>query len=315
MPEITDTIARWTAAALLVSASGCNVVRMTENRLERRYTRADLSAHTLHATGLELAYRDSGPHASSQHTPVLLLHGFGASAIWQWPHQVEALAKTRRVIVPDLLWFGESIAAVEDFSLDAQVHTVQLLLAELELDRVDVVGVSYGGLVAHELAVNEPDRVRKLVLVDSPGRAFSLPEYRALCARFEVQSAAEFLIPTDIAGVQVLLELAYERPPRAPDWAKRQILTGLYANHPTQKAALIDTLVADIDEFSSRPLPAPRPTLVVWGEHDPVFPLDAGQRLTKMLDATLVVIPDARHAPNMEHPEAFNHALIEFLDQ
>lgn len=66
---------------------------------------------------------------------------------------------------------------------------------------------------------------------------------------------------------------------------------------------------------SEHPLPSPRPTLVVWGEHDPVFPLDAGRRLSKMLDATLVVIPDARHAPNMEHPEAFNRALIEFLDQ
>ncbi|PRQ06813.1 alpha/beta fold hydrolase [Enhygromyxa salina] len=303
------------AAALLVSAGGCNVVTMTEHQLERRFTRAELSAQTLDTEGIAIAYHDGGADKSSEHTPVLLLHGFGASAIWQWPHQVEALAETRRVIVPDLLWFGDSIADAQDFSLDAQVHAVQLLLNELELGQVDVVGVSYGGLVAHELAVNEPDRVRKLVIVDSPGRAFSLAEYRALCDRFDVDSAADFLIPKDEAGVQVLLELAYERPPKAPGWAKRQILAGLYVKHSAQKAALIDTLVADIDGFTSRPLPAPRPTLVVWGEHDPVFPLDAGQRLSTMLDATLVVIPNARHAPNMEHPKPFNRALIEFLDE
>lgn len=306
--------------ALLLCASGCNVVRMTEHRLERQYTRAELAPQTLSTQGLELSYRDGGAASHTDHTPVLLLHGFGASAIWQWPHQAQELAQTRRVIVPDLLWFGDSIAVAQDFSLDAQVHAMQLLLDELEAHGmsggvVDVVGVSYGGLVAHELAVQEPTRVRKLVLVDSPGRAFSLAEYQALCARFGVDSAAKFLIPTDEAGVQVLLELAYAHPPKAPDWAKRQILAGLYADYPIQKAALINTLVADIDELASRPLPAPRPTLVIWGEHDPVFPLDAGQRLTTMLDARIVVIPDARHAPNMEHPKPFNQALIEFLDE
>ncbi|WP_181197623.1 alpha/beta fold hydrolase [Enhygromyxa salina] len=306
---------RWVASALLglVITSGCNVVRMTERHLEHRYDRAQLDAKRLTKDGVTLAYQDGG--AVSQATPVLLLHGFGASAIWQWPDQVEALAKTRRVIVPDLLWFGASSSDTRDFSLDAQVHAMQLLLDELELPAVDVVGVSYGGLVAHELALVEPERVRKMAFVDSPGRAFSLDEYRALCDRFEVDSAAEFLIPTDEDGVQVLLDLAYQRPPKVPAWAKRQILTGLYGDRPQEKAALVDALVDNIDDLTSRPLPAPRPTLVLWGQNDPVFPLAAGQRLAKMLDAELVVLPDARHAPNMEHPKAFNQALIGFLDR
>lgn len=306
------------AAALgivVAASSGCNVVTMTERHLDRRFDRADLEVATSTTDAAHLTYRYGG--ATSERTPVLLLHGFGASAIWQWPDQVEALAPTRTVIVPDLLWFGGSRPTTADYRLDAQVAAMQALLDELaehDIERVDVVGVSYGGLVAHELAVAEPERVRRLVMVDSPGRAFSMDEYRALCDRFGVESAAEFLIPEDEHGVQVLLDLAYDDPPRPPKWAKRQILAGLYTDHADEKAALIDTLVADIPDYASRPLPAPRPTLIVWGENDPVFPLAAGRRLAEMLDAELSVIANAKHAPNLEHPERFNATLIAFLD-
>ncbi len=74
-------------------------------------------------------------------------------------------------------------------------------------------------------------------VVDSPGRAFSAPDYEALCARFGAESAADSLIPTHADGVQTLLDLALYEPPHPPEWAKRQILEGLYPDQPKQKAA------------------------------------------------------------------------------
>jgi pimeloyl-ACP methyl ester carboxylesterase len=295
-------------AALLALLTGCNVVALQRASIERTMRGAGLEARDerLGADRVHYWVGGSGP-------TVLLVHGFGASAMWLWYPQVADLARDHRVIVPDLLWFGDSRSDDRDFSIDHQVRALEALLDRLGEREASVVGVSYGGLVAHELASDRAASVRRLVLVDTPGRVYTREDYRRLCRSLRVDHVGQVLVPRDPGGVDRLLGLAYFDPPWVPDFALRQALASLYASYRDERVALLDALLRDMDALVVRPVTLRAPVMVIWGQQDPVFPLAIGERLASALHASLRVIENARHAPNLEHPEEFNRTLRAFL--
>jgi pimeloyl-ACP methyl ester carboxylesterase len=191
---------------------------------------------------------------------------------------------------------------------------VEALLDKLGDREADVVGVSYGGLVAHELASDRASAFRHLVIVDSPGRVYTREDYKRLCDHFGVDHLGKVLVPRDARGVETLLGLAYFDPPWAPGFALEQTLTTLYANYKDERVALLDALLRDQDAVLARPVTLRAKTLLIWGREDPVFPLAVGHRLAASLHAPMRVLDRARHAPNMEYPEEFNRILRGFLD-
>jgi pimeloyl-ACP methyl ester carboxylesterase len=296
--------------AHVLGGSCVDVVAWQRRSLTRQLEGAGVSARVLQlGDDRVLVWSNRGPGPA-----VVLIHGFGASALWQWTPQAVALAPGHRVIMPDLLWFGGSSSTRRDYSVDHQAAAVVATLDALGVAEADLVGISYGGIVAYEIASARPERVRRLVLVDTPGRDFGDDDYAALLRRFDTDDFARVLLPVDDAGVRVLIELAYEHPPWTPDFALRQARRGLYAVNREELAALVHQLLADREALRARPTRVRCPALVVWGENDPVFPLAIGERLARSLGARLEVIADARHFPNAEHPEPFNLVLLEFLD-
>ncbi len=181
-------------AALLAVLTGCNVIALKQAGIERTLRDAGMAPADVRL-GADTVHYWSGGHGPT----VLLVHGFGASASWLWYPQVEDLTRDHRVLLPDLLWFGDSRSDQRDFSLDHQVKMVEALLDRLGEREVDVVGVSYGGLVAHELASNRVEGMRSLVLVDTPGRVYTHEDYRSVCRRFHVSALTEVLVPHDSA--------------------------------------------------------------------------------------------------------------------
>lgn len=108
---------------------------------------------------------ERGPGGSDA---LLLVHGFGDTNTWQtWVKNVDALSMSARVYALELLGYGESDTPAE--TLDAQGHAeVVLELMEREgIRRADLIGLSWGGQVVQEIAIRKPERVNKLVLVDS----------------------------------------------------------------------------------------------------------------------------------------------------
>jgi pimeloyl-ACP methyl ester carboxylesterase len=276
---------------------------------------AGLTERTLTLGPDTVHFWEGGARASPQAPTLVFVQGFGADALWQWVPQAESFARRHRVLVPDLLWFGGSSSTSRDFSLDHQARALLALLDRLEEARVQLVGISYGGLVSFQLAAAAPDRVARLVLVDSPGCAYRRADLDALLARFGKQQASDLFVPRTEADVDQLMALAYEDPPWVPGFAKRQVLAQLYGDHRDEKVALLDTLLASLDARPACERTA-RPTLLIWGRGDPVFPLEIGERLARALGekATLEVIDAARHAPNLEHPERFDALLAPFLE-
>ncbi len=290
----------------------CNLVRLQQGRLEDQLKEAGIRPATRAVGDAEVAHWEGG---SGPRRPVLLIHGFGGSALWTWAGQATALAADRRVVMPDLLWFGGSRTRATETGLDDQVAAIDGLLTALGLAQVDVVGISYGGLVAHELAAAHPDRVGRLVLVDTPGRVFTRDDQKALLARFGTDDFGTVLLPTTPEGVTRLMELAYADPPWMPGFVRGQTLEVMFLGNRAQQAGLLASLGAELAAGTSRAGRVTAETLVVWGRDDPVFPIEVGQRLAASLNAKLEVIDRARHAPHLEHPEAFDRILRAFLDQ
>jgi pimeloyl-ACP methyl ester carboxylesterase len=295
-------------AVVLACLTGCNVVAWQQGKIETGMRAAGLEPATVRL-GADTVHYWAGGHGPT----VVLVHGFGGSAEWLWFPQADDLAKDHRIIMPDLLWFGDSRSDQQDFTIDHQVRALEALLDRLDAREADVVGVSYGGLVAHELASDRAASVRHLVLVDTPGRVYTREDYRLLCRRFHVDHLGRVLVPSDADGVSQLLGLAYFDPPWVPGFALEQTLTALYAPYRQERAALLDGLLDNIDAIEARPVTLTARTMVVWGRQDPVFPLEVGERLATRLRAPLRVVESARHAPNLEHPDTFNRILREFI--
>lgn len=98
---------------------------------------------------------ESRPGTSRQQT-VLLLHGFGASAMWQWLHQVRALGSAGfNVVMPDLVFFGGSWSSSAERSIGFQANAMSLLMQHLGKDTFHVCGISYGGFVAYRSAAGQ----------------------------------------------------------------------------------------------------------------------------------------------------------------
>ena len=298
------------AALMLELVSACNVVRIGERSLSRKLERRGVRSESVRIGDANVSYFEGG-----EGRPVVLLHGFGASAVWQWHEQVGPLAKGRRVIVPDLLWFGDSWSKRRDFSLNHQIEVVAGLLDHLGVAEADFVGISYGGIVAHELAAMYPERVGKLVILDSPGRSYTAEDHEAMLDRFGVDDVGKLLVPSTPADVQTLLDLGYHKPPRVPGWVQSQVLDGMYTQFRAEKVLLLETLLDELDELDERPGEVRHETLLIWGDQDSVFPVEIGKRLEAEMEgrAQLRVIEGAGHAPNLEHGALVARWLVEFL--
>jgi pimeloyl-ACP methyl ester carboxylesterase len=302
------------ASLMLELVSACNVVRLGERQLERKLERKGLRSDRVQLGDANMLYWEGGS-SDPNARPVVLLHGFGASAIWQWHEQVGPLARDHRVIVPDLLWFGGSWSRRRDYSIDHQIESVLALLDHLGVEQADFVGISYGGILAHEIAALHPERVNRLAILDSPGRVYTDADYRGMLDRFAVADVGELMIPETPEQVQVLLELGYHKPPKAPRWVQNQVLEVMYSRFRDEKGLLLDTLLTTLAGLADRPGKVDQDTLLIWGREDRVFPVEIGQRLAKDLGqrCELRIIEGAGHAPNLEHPRLVADMLVDFL--
>jgi len=226
-----------------------------------------------------------------------------------------ALIRNRRVIVPDLLYFGESTSQLPQPGLEQQVEVIAQLLDRLGVSQADVVGTSYGGFVAQAMATRYPERVRRLVLVDSPGSIFEEADYQHILEVFEITQLEELLLPQNDDGMRRLMNLAWHDPPRIPRFLLADARRALFRDQIDQKKALLADLVSYMGQGHPLPEQFWSRTLLLWGAHDPIFPVTLAERVSRAwTGARLVVIPGASHAPQLERPRLFNTVLKGFID-
>ncbi|MCB9681003.1 MAG: alpha/beta hydrolase [Alphaproteobacteria bacterium] len=307
---ITD---RLTLSTMILSSTlaGWSFYNLYRARTVQKFRRLGVEAYQATLDNGQLFYWAGGKGDAK---PLLLIHGFGGDAMFGWSEQMR-LARHRFLIAPDLLWFGGSHSHAGDFTHRYQARTLEQLLDHLAVERCDVVGISYGGFVAGELANACPDRVDKLVIVDSPGHVYTLDDYHAMLDRLGLDSIAEMIVPDDPSGVRRLLQLAYHRPPPVPSFVARDIYAHMFVRWKVEKVRLLDQLLAMADQIDPRDYHITAPTKILWGEHDELFPVPVAHRLADALDGPVDVhvIPSTNHAPNMERWAHFNDQVMGFI--
>ncbi|XP_074559015.1 uncharacterized protein LOC141814955 [Curcuma longa] len=248
-------------------------------------------------------------------TPLLLIHGFGATAIWQWSVYIRPLLRAGfDLYVPDLLFFGASSSLSPDRSESYQARCVAAAMVALGVRRFCLVGVSYGGFVAYRLAAMYPTAVERVVLC---GAGVCLEERDLVSGLFvvsDVGEALQLLLPQRPENLRRLVRLSFVRPlPVLPSCFLRDYIQVMCSKHRKEKTELIYTLVK---ERKLTDLPRiTQPTLILWGEQDRIFPLELGHRLKRHLgdNARLIVIRKAGHAVNLEKSKDICQHIIRFF--
>lgn len=249
--------------------------------------------------GLDVHLRDEGPRDDP--LPIMLLHGTSAS-LHTWQPWVNELARSRRIITMDLPGFGlTGPRADADYSIGMYVRFVAGLLDALRVRQVVLGGNSLGGEIAWNVVLSHPDRVKRLILVDSAGFPLN-PESIPIGFRIAripgLNRLMTHLLPRPM--VEASVRNVYGDPSRVtPELVDRYFELTLRAGN---RAALVSRL--RIMRFVD-PGPALAslrvPTLIIWGGRDRLIPAEHGRLFAGAIAGSrLVVFDGLGHVPHEE---------------
>jgi len=263
-----------------------------------------------------MSYRTAG-----EGPVIALVHGITSTSD-TWRELLPLLAQRHTVVAPDLLGHGDSAKPRGDYSLGANAAGLRDLLAALGHDRATVVGHSLGGGVAMQFAYQFPERCERLALIASGGlgrevhsllRAASLPGSELVLPLI----AAPKVLETGAAVGAFLARIGLRPSSDLGEIARGYASLG----NSRSRLAFLHTLRAVIDPLGQRVsaydrlyLAAEVPTLIVWGERDPVIPAEHGRDAhAAMPGSRLAILPQAGHFPHLERPRTVARVLEELV--
>jgi pimeloyl-ACP methyl ester carboxylesterase len=266
----------------------------------------------LELDGMQVHIRDTGPREDA--VPIVLLHGM-SSSLHSYEGWQAALQTRHRVISVDLPGFGLTGPSPQgDYRIDAYTRFVLRLLDTLGVKRVILVGNALGGEVAWQTAVLAPERVRKLVLIDSDGyqpSVLSMPLAFQIASMRGLRWVSERILPR--ALVESSVRSVFGDPSKATkEKVDRYFELNLRVGN---RRALFQRM--DQAQFGSSAQLIRRvqqPTLVLWGEKDGMISHDHGNLFCRDIPrCKLVTFPNLGHLPQEEDPPSTLKVLQPFL--
>lgn len=296
----------------LVLCAGCADLRLRPYRDDRCLAdyRYALGEQRLDIGDLQVCYQELGRGRT-----VLILPGLGTNIDF-WQLNAPVLAERYHVLLVDLPGLGKSAKPDAPYDLLWMCAQIIAFLDAKGVDETSVIGGSLGGHLGLLLALHYPQRIEKLVLMGSPGAweppgpalrlAFLLFWHDALVTdyvRWRWPFLYQHMFRRQTPMTQAILR--YQMAARAgggyfaPEGrAMSRCLRSIFDNSCRDRLGAVDC-----------------PVLLVWGEYDEIHPRATAEYLRLHLpDSRLVVIPDAGHEAMVDQPEAFNRAVLSFLD-
>jgi pimeloyl-ACP methyl ester carboxylesterase len=273
--------------------------------------------HEIDLHGHRVFYRSAGSG------PVLVLvHGI-TSTSETWSRVLPYLAERFTVIAPDLLGHGESAKPRGDYSLGAYASGIRDLLFALGHERATFVGHSLGGGIAMQLAYQFPEHCERLVLVSSGGLGRDITPLLRAASLPGSELVLPLLANDRLLGAGRAVGRALGRVGLRVHTDLGEVLRGhaSLADGET-RAAFVHTLRTIVDPRGQRVDASDRlylaqaiPFLIVWGERDPIIPVEhalAAHRLVP--ESRLELFPDAGHFPHLDDPLRFVRLLTDFVE-
>jgi pimeloyl-ACP methyl ester carboxylesterase len=250
--------------------------------------------------------------------PLLFLHGLGGS--WEdWAANLQAFAPSYRAVAMDFPGFGDSEKPEGDYSIEWLTGIVEKFLEERKLERATIVGHSMGALVALKLAARGNPRVERLIVVDAVGIG-DKAEFLSYVLTKKIMgpdSRWESIEGMMRDQFKMMIEsfIKVQKPKTSKEFFQSVPKSPITGN-PLLPMTPSVQLSASIIDFDIRPQLAfiLQPTLILWGEKDPIAPrADARYLKSKIPRATLTIVEGCGHSPMKEQPERFDREVWKFL--
>jgi pimeloyl-ACP methyl ester carboxylesterase len=266
-------------------------------------------SHFADIDGVSVHYQEKGTGK-----PLVLLHGF-TSSTYSWKDVFEPLSQNFRVIAVDLKGFGFSGKPDGDYSRRAQATLVGHLLDYLKIEKAWLCGNSMGGEIALNFALQNPQRVAGLILIDSAGVNVTgsgslAPRYLLLPVVGRVLTA--LALTSDKLVRQGLEKSFYDQTKVTNErvaYYYRPLKTrgGQLATVRARTQANEFPIEPELERISM-------PTLIIWGAQDALIPLEAGYKINKLIkESKLVIFDSCGHLPQEEMPARVVDEVTTFI--
>jgi pimeloyl-ACP methyl ester carboxylesterase len=305
--EATDSTrraVRIAAVVLLMSALGFVILAWRNPLwLVDRQIDAKLKLHGVHSNyvtvnGYRMHYLVGGSGR-----PLLLVHGLGSRGE-DWANLIPQLIHSgNHVYALDLLGYGDSDQPRDArYSISQQAAMVEGFLDSQHLQQVDMAGWSMGGWIAMQVALQQPQRIRRLVLLDSAGLRFQLSFDPAL---FQPAS------PTDLVKLEEIL-IPHPRP--LPGFlAMAMLRRGDHVGWVVRRS--VQSMMTGEDLVDGKLGALTMPVLIGWGDQDKLIPLSVGYRLhQEMLQSVLDVYDGCGHLAPQDCVSQVGPSIVDFLN-
>jgi pimeloyl-ACP methyl ester carboxylesterase len=266
---------------------------------ELRMRSTGAESHVVMVDGHRIHYYVSGPVNGA---PIVLVHGLGGRSedfVSLAPYLVKS---GYRVYTPDLLGFGQSEEPTDaSYSISDQADVVVGFLDAVGLNRTDLGGWSMGGWIAQKVAVDHPERVSRLVLMDSAG------------LKMPPAWDTRLFTPTTPAELDQLDALLMPHPPAVPKFVAEDILR-ISSNYAwVVKRAVASMLTAK--DVMDDDLPSLKmPVLILWGQLDRITPLSEGEAIHLLIPQShMVIASGCGHLAPQSCSNEFGPAMTRFL--
>ncbi|XP_024022006.1 monoacylglycerol lipase abhd6-B [Morus notabilis] len=291
-----------------------SIAAVREWYLRRRFSFAGLKSTTTDFSDGTIMHCWVPRHRSDSKPNLLLIHGFGANAMWQFTDFVGPVARHFNLYVPDLLFFGGSTTTRPERSDSFQAQCIAVLMEGHGVRRMHVAGLSYGGFVGYCLAAQFKERVERVVLCCAGVSVEEKDVKEGLMHVESVEELVSVLLPQTPAKARDLLKYSFYKPiTKVPNFLLKDFVKYLYSEQFQEREELLHALFKN-RKFVDLPK-ITQPTLCIWGEYDLIFPMELADRLKRHLgdNVQIVTIKNAGHALNAEKPKEVYKHIKSFL--
>jgi pimeloyl-ACP methyl ester carboxylesterase len=295
------------AVALVAALHGCDSIgpSLKDSAYAMERSRAGLARKELTLPdGTRFVYLEGGTGA-----PLVLVHGFGADKD-NFTRIARYLTPHYRVIIPDLVGFGESSHLPDaDYHYAAQAQRLHAFTQALGLARLDIGGNSMGGGIAMSFAAQHPQEVASLWLIDAAGIAEAPPSE---LAKIITSTGTNPLMITKESDYPAFLKFVMSDPPYIPGSVMDVLARERIANQVLERKVFLQIAT---DSVSGPVRGLVTPTLITWGEEDRALSVGTVPILKTLLpNAQAIVMAHVGHAPMLERPQLTADDYVHFRD-